>query len=1025
MLKRTWMAAVASMWLGYAGLAAPVANPRFIVAHFGAKEGLPQNTVVTMTQTRDGYLWVGTLAGLARFDGRRFTSFDPNNTPGLKSGQIIKLFEDRERNLWIGTQNEGILVLDQDGKLSAAVLPGVTSPPRLMAACEDASGAVWLHTADTGTEGFTGHLTRVREGRFESWPWLSNVGRSSVGRSLIAENSGSIWVGTDYELAAVRSSGTNGPSSTPPIEKQLGVAGLDYLLASTQGGYWLMAGGTNGHLLKCRQNFVERDLGAYPWDQSRTRIMAACEDLEGNLIVGTFGDGVYWFDAAGKPTHIWRDLSDPRVMSLCVTRENCLWVGTYKDGLNRVRRQFFDVLPGSEGSTVQSVCNDRQAGVWVGYNDQQMDHWTGSALENFTNVFEFAPTAGRQAQFVEAVWSVLVNRAGELWVGTKNYGLLRQHDGKFVPVPGTDPHILAIYEERQGRLCVGTKTGFGCWDGASWRTYSTTNGLSMNAVQAIADDPEGNLWLGTDGGGIDRFKDGRFTWFSKTNGLPSDTVASLLVDADGVLWAGTSGGLARYERGKWTSFTMREGLVTSNIGYLVEDLQGYLWLGSNAGLMRIRKQALNDFANGRLSSISEAISVRSYDEADGLPTSECSSGSQPAACRARDGRIWFPTIRGLASVDPSQIHPNTNQLPVVIESVLVAGEPIITNRLHPTLPEVILRPGKQGLEIRFSSLNLAAADRARFKYRLAGHETDWSPPNDSRVAYYGKLTPRHYTFQVTACNEDGVWNEAGCSLAVTVLPPFWRTPWFLTLSGLCLFGLVAGSVHYVSTQKLQRELALMRQHEAIEAERARIARDLHDQLGANLTQVTLLGEMAETDKDLPDEVEGHARQISQTARETTRALDEIVWTVNPANDTLDGLINYLCKYAQEYLAVAGLRYRLEVPDQLPALPISPELRHNVFLVAKEAINNVVKHAQASSVWLRLQLDPDRFTLEIQDDGRGLSPEAEKKGRNGLCNMRKRMEDVGGGFMITPAAPSGTTVRLNAPLGEGPGAQAKS
>ena len=284
------------------------------------------------------------------------------------------------------------------------------------------------------------------------------------------------------------------------------------------------------------------------------------------------------------------------------------------------------------------------------------------------------------------------------------------------------------------------------------------------------------------------------------------------------------------------------------------------------------------------------------------------------------------------------------------------------------------------------------------------------------MAYYGKLPPGEYTFRVQACNEDGVWNQAGCSMPITVLPPFWQTPWFLTLSGLCLLGLVAGSVHYVSTQKLQRELALMRQHEALEAERARIARDLHDQLGANLTQVTLLGEMAETDKDLPSEVEGHARQIAQTARETTRALDEIVWTVNPANDTLDGLINYLCKYAQEYLALAGLRYRLEVPDSLPALPISPELRHNVFLVAKEAVNNVVKHAQASSVWLRLQLEPNRFTLEIQDDGRGLSPEAEKKGRNGLRNMRQRMEDVGGVFTIAPASPAGTTVRLSAPLG---------
>jgi signal transduction histidine kinase len=230
--------------------------------------------------------------------------------------------------------------------------------------------------------------------------------------------------------------------------------------------------------------------------------------------------------------------------------------------------------------------------------------------------------------------------------------------------------------------------------------------------------------------------------------------------------------------------------------------------------------------------------------------------------------------------------------------------------------------------------------------------------------------------------------------------------------------MIVGSVHYVSTQRLQRKLAVLEQQKALEHERARIARDLHDQLGANLTQVTLLGEMAEADKDLPAEIEAHAQQICQTARETTRALDEIVWTVNPSNDILDGLVNYICKYAQEYLALAGLRYRLDVPPELPGTPISPELRHNVFLAAKEAVNNVVKHSKANSAWLRLRLTPERFVLEVEDNGRGPAGLDAKKGRNGLRNMRKRMEDVGGEFWIGPGTEGGTLVRLTAPLGNG-------
>jgi signal transduction histidine kinase len=228
--------------------------------------------------------------------------------------------------------------------------------------------------------------------------------------------------------------------------------------------------------------------------------------------------------------------------------------------------------------------------------------------------------------------------------------------------------------------------------------------------------------------------------------------------------------------------------------------------------------------------------------------------------------------------------------------------------------------------------------------------------------------------------------------------------------------MIVGSVHYVSTQRLQRQVAALQQKEALERERARIARDIHDQVGANLTQLSLLGELVESDKDDPKEVADHARHIEQTALETTRALDEIVWTVNPSNDTLDGLINYVCKYAQEYLALAQLRYRLEVPPQLPNIPISPELRHNVFLAAKEAVNNVVKHSQANAAWLRLRLEPGRFTLEIEDNGLGLAPGAADKGRNGLRNMRKRLEDVGGEFVIGPGAEGGTRVSLTAPLG---------
>ena len=482
-----------------------------------------------------------------------------------------------------------------------------------------------------------------------------------------------------------------------------------------------------------------------------------------------------------------------------------------------------------------------------------------------------------------------------------------------------------------------------------------------------------------------------------------------------MLWIGTASGLARFHRGQWTRYTMGDGLVSNSLGYLAEDGEGNLWIGSNAGIMRSPKKLLNDFAR----QLTNSVVCRAYGKADGLPTSECTQGSQPAACRTRDGRLWFPTIKGLVSVNPAHLVVNTQEPPVMIESVLIEGREQNTNRLRSGPPPAVTVPaGKEHVEIRYTSLNLGAPERARFKYRLENHETIPTEAGNVRSAHYSKLPPGRYTFHVTACNEDGVWNESGTTLALTVEPPFWRTWWFLLATVAGVLGVIVAVVHYFSTQRLQRQVERLRHQEALEKERARIARDIHDQLGASLTQVSLLGELVESDQHSPDDVQAHARQISQTARDTTRTLDEIVWTVNPSNDTLEGLVTYVCKNAQEYLAVAGLRYRLDAPAQLPAAVISPEVRHNVFLAAKEAVTNVVRHAQASAVWVRLRLEPGRFTLEVEDNGRGPSGAEEQavQTRNGLRNMRKRMEDIGGSFAIGPAPERGTVVRLTAPLG---------
>jgi ligand-binding sensor domain-containing protein/signal transduction histidine kinase len=977
----------------------PRASSRYIVDSWENDNDLPQNSVISMTQTRDGYLWLGTINGLVRFDGIRFTVYDEYNTPGLASTPISSLYEDRKGNLWIGTDTAGV-ALARDGQVISLGVGAGSKDRRLAAIGEDQSGAVWLHTQD-------GQLWRFEEGQTNQFRFFAEF--PSERRALMVEPCGLVWAAMDRAQAAVEVKSGLTPGLTATMEVRV-TNRLDVLLASGRGGYWRLA---DAQIQKWHSNRLERVLAPYPWSPTMT-VTVACEDREGNPVVGTLGGGLWLFDANGQATHLstTNGLSNDFVLSLLTDREGALWVGTDGGGLCRVRRQVFEAVEATRGLTVQSV-SEGERGLWVGFNSVGYGAFgvarlTDGALDRF---------GSSRGVIDSSVRSVFVDRNQRVWVGTYNSGLFQKQSNRFewVVMPGASrATVFAIHEDHAGALWFGTRAGLNVWNGREWKSYTTQDGLAANEVRAVMDDREGNLWIGTRGGGVSRLRDGQWTTFSRQDGLPSDEVSSLYADAEGVLWVGTFGsGLARFHGGRWTRYSIADGLAANSIGYLTEDGLGYLWIGSNRGLMRAKKGDLNDFARGAIKS----VPVRAYGRTDGMPTRECSFNSQPASWRARDGHMWFSTTKGLVSIDPTRIELNTNPPPVVIGSVLIDGQEQIGGLRSRAVRAVTMAAGKERVEIRYSALNLSAPERARFKHRLEGYETAWAEVGDHRVASYSRLPPGQYRFQVTASNEDGIWNLEGASLTLVVEPHFWQTLWFLCVAGAAAVGLVAGAVYYVSTQRLQQQLAGLRQQEALEQERARIARDIHDQLGANLTQVSLLGELVESDRTHPEEVAAHARQISQTALETSRALDEIVWTVNPRNDTLDGLVNYICKYAQEYLAVAGLRYRLEIPPDLPNAPISPEVRHNVFLASKEAVTNVVRHAQASSAWLRLKLKPDRFTLEIQDDGRGPAgaSEARAQTRNGLRNMAKRMEDVGGRFEIGPAPERGTLVRLTAPL----------
>ncbi len=984
-------------------------NSNLIIDVWQTENGLPQNSVISMIQTKDGYLCVGTLNGLAKFDGLRFTVFDENNTPAITDSRIVALFEDKAGNIWISSEASGVFLVKSDNKIININIGGGNRSGRVVSMCEDSSGAVWLYTAD-------GQLCRHREGRIDVWNFEHGV--SSGLRLVVAGENGEIGVATERTFSVIGSTAGLDPKELPIILSRQ-FRKLDYVLPAKKGGYWVLG---DGRIRRYKTGNIEEEIGGYNWSPSFP-VTSACEDSYGNLIVGTLGDGVYIVktrsdggNGNGYAPHISKEngLSHNYVLSLLVDKEGTLWIGTDGGGLNKVRRSVFNLLQETFGMTAQSITESPDGALWFGFN--AIDPTGCVVARLFENKFQvFNITNGLLNSSVRSVfWD---KQSNSLWVGTWG-GLFRLFGSRFQVVGGSDALmgvIQAIFQDKKGNIWVGTREGLLKYDRKSWRMYSTRNGLSSDNILSINEDSGGNLWIGTARGGINKISEnGNIEKYLRKDGaLPGDTVNSIFVYEPDIIVAATSGGLALYSN-RWFHITAANGLPCNNISFAIKDKKGELWLGSSLGLIRIPKAQIYDFLAGKISS----VYCRTYGKADGLPTGECSSGSQPSAWMAKDGRLWFPTIKGVISVYPDEIKPNPLPPQVAIECLWIDGVALFTNSISSLIPPLVtILPENQRLEIQFTSLSLRAPEQARFRYKLEGLDTEWNDAGNSRLVRYNKLQPGQYRFIVTACNEDGVWNNVGAAINLVVKPPFYRTFWFISVCSILILGLVVLAVHRVSTRKLQIQVERLKQKEALEKERSRIARDLHDQLGASLTQIALLGELAEADKDEPLEVESHARQITQAARETTKVLDEIVWAVNPSNDTLEGLASYICRYTQEYLAAANIRFRNDIPARLPDIPILPEVRHNLFLAAKEAITNVVRHSKAKEVWLRLIIEQDLLIIEICDDGIGFPgfEMVEQKKRSGLFNIRKRLQDIGGEFQIESQQEGGTIVRLKAPI----------
>jgi diguanylate cyclase (GGDEF)-like protein len=744
------------------------------------RQGLPQSSVEAILQTRDGYLWFGTQEGVARFDGVRFVVYDMDNTPALKHNRAVALFEDAAGTLWIGTEGGG-LVRVRDGAFTAYGKAEGLPNDRVRAVVEDAGGTLWVAT-DEG-------LARFAEGRFHTYRTADGLPADPV-RALAAGTDGSVWVGTRRGLARVRGGRVETvPAGAPRAE-------ILALWADPDGTVWA---GTRNGLVRVDADGA-RVLGPRE-GLPRRPVTALWRDRAGCLWVGTEAGGLARMHGDRVSVYTVREgLANGNVLAVREDREGNLWVGTQDGGVTRmadVKFVTYTTQEGLAGDIVWPVLEDRNGDLWLGTSTGGLSRFRDGTFRNYTT---------RDGLSSNAIQALAEDQQGALWIGTRGGGLNRFADGRFTAYTPQDglpsDSVSALRADRDGGLWVGTRGGgLALFKDGAFTVWDSRRGLPDDTVHFIHQDAAGAVWVATNGGGLAVLRGGALETYTTRDGLPTDIVNTLHEDAEGTLWIGTyGGGLVRFRDGRFTAYTTAEGLYDNAIFHILEDGAGHLWMSCNKGVFRVSKRELEELARGERTSVQSV----SYGTADGMKHRECNGANQPAGWRTADGRLWFPTIRGVASIDPARHHQNRQPPPVAVE---LAGA---DKRMAPPRGAVEFAAGSESFEFQYTALSFSSPERVRFRYRLEGLDREWVEVGTRRVAYYTRIPPGSYRFVVTAANEDGLWNEEGASVAVRLHPHFYTTAWFY---GLCAAGAAVatgGGYRLYSRRVRTREQTLVR-----------------------------------------------------------------------------------------------------------------------------------------------------------------------------------------------------------------------
>ena len=960
--------------------AASISATNYVVERISV---VPRMTIRAMVQTHDGYLWMGGYKGLGRFDGVRVRWFTMADTPSLSSDAVAVLCEDRLGNLWIGTDDGGIIRYRDGEFVSFGPQQGLTEA-EVRSICEDREGRLWVGTRN-GLFYFVNDRFTLRSG----------IGLPREIYDLSSGPDGSLWIGASHGLFRLIHGSTEGLAivTNGPVPS---------VAVDPHGATWAMLNSRKNIWIRSQSPDAEPELRPiqYGWFHA---------GRGGSfLLAGTSGT-LSRLASDGSPVAVAR-FEKRRFSSLCEDFEGNIWAGVESHGLYRLRRKKVTTHSTADGlptDALTTIGEDSTGRIWLGTWGKGL-FVSDNGSTNFQRVGSSA---------LATVTAFLERRDSSLWLGTYHGPSYRFMETQFVAQPRIDFGARAFYEDREGALWIGTvRHGVERHRGEEVTRFTTRNGLASDLVRCLAQDVSGDMWVGT-ARGLYRISNGRITPFRGEETLARQAILGLYADKQGAIWAGTAGGgLVRYHSNGLQTITVRHGLASDWIEQILEDDDGNVWLGTQAGILRVSHADLVACAEGR----THFVNCLTLGLEEGMIAPNCGSGFKPSSMKSSTGHLWFCTPGGLAVVDPKNVQPHSLPPPVHIEEVTGDDRPLSVQAARGGQPAaVIIPPRVTRVGFHYTGLSFSAPDKLRFRYRLEGYDEHWVNAGAAREAVYTRLPAGTYRLRVTATNKDGVANETGATLAVTVVPPWWQSWWFRATAMAGLVGVVFGAYELrVSQHKKARvvqESFARRLIESQELERKRLAHELHDSLGQSLQVIKGRTQLGSRQTSNPSQCAQQFEEIDNTVSRAIQEVRAISHALRPAELDQLGLTKAVEWMVENVSATSPARFDSEL-ENLDGL-FSREMEISLYRIIQEGLNNVVKHAAATEVILELKRESGVVRFSLLDNGRGfLKTNWKSNGSLGLESIAERAKFLGGTFEIQSAPGKGTrlTVLLTVP-----------